>query len=201
MSFNENWDGAELKTIVKDYLIAHAYQADLIAVYNIHSLADLCATSRIADYLIERAAATPYFDLDGYMERNWLFNPYETYEQKQVRRAAGGAEPEYTGPSGRIHHILRADEDRALHDHPWDARTIVLRGWYLEERLLEDGTIATFRRGAGDTATLNFGEFHRIYEVSPGGVWTLFITEQYQGTWGFLVDGVKIPYREYLGLP
>jgi hypothetical protein len=31
-------------------------------------------------------------------------------------------------------------------------------------------------------------------------VWTLFITWRYQGTWGFDVDGSKVPWREYLGI-
>jgi hypothetical protein len=33
-----------------------------------------------------------------------------------------------------------------------------------------------------------------------GGATTLFITGKYRGTWGFLVDGVKVPWREYLGI-
>lgn len=49
-----------------------------------------------------------------------------------------------------------------------------------------------------DTAALRFGEYHRITEVSEGGVWTLFVTGRYRGTWGFLVNGKKVPWREYL---
>lgn len=30
--------------------------------------------------------------------------------------------------------------------------------------------------------------------------YTLFITWRYQGTWGYLVDGVKIYWKTYLGL-
>lgn len=36
-----------------------------------------------------------------------------------------------------------------------------------------------------------------IVEVSDGGVWTFFIMGQKKHTWGFLVDGVKIPYYTY----
>lgn len=50
----------------------------------------------------------------------------------------------------------------------------------------------------GDTSTLRFGEFHHIREVSPGGVWTLFITGRKRGSWGFrLPDGTKVNYRDY----
>ena len=30
----------------------------------------------VADYLIGRATRTPYFNLPGYMDRDWLFNAY-----------------------------------------------------------------------------------------------------------------------------
>jgi hypothetical protein len=141
--------------------------------------------------LIERALKTPYTHLEGYMERFWLLNPYDFDAPKGAREL----------PSARIHHILRKDLDQYCHDHPWDARTVILKGWYVEERLMPDGSLQTFRRQPGDTAPLNFGEYHRIVEVSEGGVWTLFITYRYQGTWGFLVDGKKVPYREYLASP
>ena len=148
----------------------------------------------LVDFLIRRAQRTPYTNItsadggDVYMGRWWLFNPYG-------KDAAGDPVPPRWSwlPSIRVHHIMRPDADRDLHDHPWNARTVILRGWYIEER--QDGT---YVRRAGDTAALRFEQFHRIAEVSPGGVWTLFITWRYRGPWGFLVDGVKVPWRDYL---
>lgn len=142
----------------------------------------------LVDILLARAQRTPYRHLPGYMDRNWLFNPYDEPTHTTLHP--------WLPYSGRFHLIHRPDSDRHKHDHPWDARTLVMRGWYDEER--EDGKI--YRRRAGDTATLKFGEYHRIVAVSPGGVLTLFITGPYQGTWGFLVDGKKVPWREYLGV-
>lgn len=142
--------------------------------------------------LYERAKRTPYTHItsaDGgsvYMGRWWLFNPYP---------ASGGRKRWDWLPSIRLHHICRADQDRHLHDHPWDARTIILRGFYVEER--QDGTKRVLCEG--DTSPIKHGEYHRIERVSEGGVWTLFITWRYRGTWGFLVDGHKVPHREYLG--
>jgi hypothetical protein len=149
-------------------------------------IARFLAIPAVTTWLIRRAQRTPYFHLDGYMERWWLLNPYnrDTHKCKHA----------WFPWSIRIHHILREDYDRALHDHPWNARTFILHGWYREVR--EDG--ALIRRCAGDTARLNFGEFHQIREVSDGGVWTMFITSRFQGTWGFKVDGVKVPFWEYL---
>jgi hypothetical protein len=149
--------------------------------------AQFLAEPAIADWLIETSFRTPYTHLPGYMERFWLLNPYDFDAPK------GGREL----PSARIHHILRKDLDRHYHDHPWDARTVILKGWYIEERLMADGSLKLLKREPGDTAALNFGGYHRIVEVSEGGVWTLFITYQYRGTWGFLVDGKKVPWREY----
>jgi len=160
----------------------------------------------VAEWLIQRAMHTPYshIEKDGsvYMARYWLFNPYPLHD--------GGRNRRWQFPiSIRIHHILRPDQDRHMHDHPWNARTIILRGWYAEDRqyrgeplppgIPEPDAIEHLRR-TGDTARLEFGEYHRITKLPHGGVWTIFITGKYRGTWGFLVDGQKIQWRKYLGM-
>lgn len=157
-------------------------------------VARIASRPAITAWLIRRAQRTPYTHimspdgLDCYMGRWWLFNPYP---------ASGAAKRRGWGwlPSVRIHHIRRPDQDRHHHDHPWNARTIILKGWYGEER----GDRILLRM-PGKTATLKFGEFHRISTVSAGGIWTLFITWKYRGTWGFQVDGQKVPWRQYLGV-
>jgi hypothetical protein len=154
-------------------------------------IAKLLARPAVTDWLIERAKRTPYShiekDGDVYMERYWLFNPYPADSSGKGKLM----------PSIRLHKIMRPDQDRHLHDHPWNARTFILRGWYWEERA---GEFWDIERNAGDTAALRFGEFHAITRVPEDGVWTLFITWRYRGTWGFLVNGRKVPWREYLGI-
>lgn len=188
-------------------------------------LARFLAKPRIAEALIRYAKRTPYMHLPSnedpsYMERYWVFNPYD----RTTNKPRWGL---LCPVSIRVHHIKREDLDRALHDHPWDARTIILRGWYEEKRLLvgEDRqrmidqqcdaiskllealdpgkaeVCEYFTRQPGDTAALRFGEYHTITEVSEGGVYTLFFSSSWKGVWGFLVNGVKVPWREYLGLP
>jgi hypothetical protein len=158
---------------------------------------------KIAEYLIKKAQKTEYFHLRGYMERWWLFNRHDDTDY-----ATKAPKPYPWLPSIRIHHILRADADRVPHDHPWNARTIILKGWYREVRIdpanaewfdpdLCFSYAKSFTRNQGDTATLKFGEYHKISEVSEGGVWTLFIFYKWRGVWGFLVNGVKIPWRQY----
>lgn len=168
----------------------------------------------VTSWLIRRAQRTPYAPITGpdgtvYMDRWWLFNPYKAMSDGEGKRWSGL-------PSVRIHHIQREDSDRHLHDHPWNARTIVLRGHYLEERYFDyrsepQGWVDfypgeggkwfdLYKRARGYTGRLLFGQFHRIKRVSDGGVWTLFITWESQGTWGFDVEGNKVPWREYLGI-
>lgn len=160
----------------------------------------------VVGWLVQRAKRTPYIHITGedgsvYMERYWLFNPYPTEESKR-----GG---KWQFPiSIRLHYIRREDQDRHQHDHPWNARTIILRGWYAEERgemhpqplLAKEPVGVPYLRWAGDTASLAHGEFHRISNVCKDGVWTMFITGKYRGSWGFKVDGRKVPWREYLGI-
>lgn len=42
--------------------------------------------------------------------------------------------------------------------------------------------------------------FNPYPDTGASGVYTLFITGPYRGTWGFLVGGVKVKWRDYLGL-
>lgn len=69
----------------------------------------------LVDLIIRRAMRTPYSHLTGYMNRYWLRPP-----------APGRRWPI------RIHQTLRSDHERALHDHPWNNISIVLRGGYWE---------------------------------------------------------------------
>lgn len=161
-------------------------------------VARVASIPRVADWLIRRAQRTPYIHIydpqtgEMYMGRWWLFNPYPSAEDQRRKR--------WQFPiSVRIHHIMRPDTARDHHDHPWNARTIILRGGYREVRL-EDGHNISHCRLAGDTAKINFGEYHTIKYIPPGGAWTIFITGKYRGTWGFLVNGVKVQWRKYLGI-
>jgi len=183
-------------------------------------VAAIVSTPRVSAWLIERSKRTPYFHITArdnadeiYMGRWWLFNAY----RKDAKDNTLPGSWAWLGlPSIRVHHIMRADDDGHMHDHPWNARTIILRGWYREERPLSDGdeipenctgimrshyddSRMQFTRTTGYTGPVLFEQYHRISEVSPGGVYTLWFTWRYRGTWGFLVDGAKVPYRKYLG--
>lgn len=83
-----------------------------------------------------------------------------------------------------LHHFLRSDDDRALHDHPWASCSIILFGSYLEitpqgKHIRNQGDI-TFRRASSPHRVELFGD--------PDGelpAWTLFITGPKVREWGF----------------
>ena len=157
----------------------------------------------IADYLIARSQRTPYFHLAGYMERFWLFNGYSSDQSLPPEERRKAKRFPWLPYSIRIHHILREDYARHLHDHPWNARTIILHGTYIESRLrrgsetLYENERVQIKRSRGDTATLKVGEYHSIDMVSIGGVWTMFIVGDFIEDWGFLVEGKKVNHELY----
>jgi hypothetical protein len=142
-------------------------------------IADLVTGDRLRPWLIRQAQKRPYFHIGEYMHRWWLVPP--TWRLPFCIR---------------IHHILRADADPYLHDHPFDWRTIILDGWYREEDVF--GTMRL--RLAGDTRAASAETLHRIDEVSEGGVWTMFIIGKRRNEWGFMVGNPsrKIHWREYV---
>ncbi|MFT4118710.1 hypothetical protein [Bradyrhizobium sp.] len=162
-------------------------------------LARIVCKQRVFDWMVKRGERAPYRHITGqgtdeiYMYRYWLFNPYPHSRTDRDARSWWRK----LLPSVRLHRIMREDQDRDLHDHPWNARTIILRGFYVERREQFPSIIV---RMVGSTSTLKYGEYHRIAYVSGGGVWTLFFTWRLRGEWGFKVNGVKIPWREYLGI-
>lgn len=155
----------------------------------------------VRDKLIGMATPNIDFDIIGedgsvYMRRYWLFNPIANQKRKYP----------FIPFSIRIHHILRADQDRHMHDHPWNARTWILDGWYFEQRVAPPTAadpnrhgyrLIQYRRAPGDTARLGYERYHRITSVSDGGAWTLFVFGRYRGQWGFMVDGKKVNFRQY----
>lgn len=131
-----------------------------------------------------------------YMYRYWIFNPYKIADAKELK-------PFSFLPSIRLHKIMRPDYDRDYHDHPWDARTFILQGFYIEERLVPgrinpNVMVRMVRlRSEGNSASIKFEEYHKIAAVPEEGVWTIFVTWKLKGMWGFLVNGKKVPFWQY----
>ena len=127
-----------------------------------------------------------------YMRRYWIFN--KCIDGVGIHR--------WIPFSIRIHNIRLPDEQRHLHNHPFSARTIILRGVYKEEYERGRYRIA----GPGSTRFMdNLTYFHQIDAIGSDvnypdeGVWTLFIHGKRSSLgWGFMLDdGFYIPHRMY----
>ena len=83
-----------------------------------------------------------------------------------------------------LHHFLRSDDDRALHDHPWWNVSILLRGEYTEHTIDAGGIHRRVLRKAGQMKARGARAAHRI-ELHAGPCWTLFVTGPRIREWGF----------------
>lgn len=83
-----------------------------------------------------------------------------------------------------LHHFLRSDDDRALHDHPWINLSVLLAGSYVEH--MPGGKAL---RVEGDLIARGPRAAHRVALLADQDgempVWTLFITGPKVREWGF----------------
>lgn len=88
--------------------------------------------------------------------------------------------PRNQGCNTYLHEILRSDEDRALHDHPWDNTSMLLEGSYIEHT-----PAGSFLREVGSIVMRKATDAHRL-EILPGGrAVSLFMTGPKLREWGF----------------
>jgi hypothetical protein len=92
------------------------------------------------------------------------------------------------GGGWRLHKILRSDDDRALHDHPFDFTSLLLRGAYIEhvpaDPLNPWGPTVERRFQAGQVNRCVAARPHRL-ELREGPVWTLVRCAPKRRDWGF----------------
>ena len=91
-----------------------------------------------------------------------------------------------------IHGIYAADEDKHLHNHPWDFKSLILKGSYIEET--EKGCIL---QSVGKFNSRSGEDFHKILKVNDSVVYTLFIASPIKREWGYKVSGKFIHHEEY----
>jgi hypothetical protein len=93
-----------------------------------------------------------------------------------------------------LHHILRSDDDRALHDHPWPFLSFILRGGYWEHTPI----------GRAWYPPLSIlwrcpEQLHRLELPETKTAWTLVVRGRRRRAWGFHDNGQWRPAGEYLG--
>jgi hypothetical protein len=109
-----------------------------------------------------------------------------------------------------LHHYLRSDPDRGVHDHPYGMSfAIPLAGFYGELRLLgfypPGGPIIGYtERRALRPYRLSGTDFHSLRLIPGKTTWSLFIHKPFSKGWGFLRDvdrsqwtGAAIPTVAY----
>lgn len=99
-----------------------------------------------------------------------------------------------------IHFIARSDDDRDLHDHPWDFISYILLGGYFEEVFTAGPKSETTDEwfGIGSKVVHRATDAHRLR--LPGPTWTLVFRSGRQRVWGFWQNGVHVPWNVYLGV-
>ena len=128
-------------------------------------------TERSPDFLIG-GSADPYMRRWWIIPRNRLFNVY-------------------------LHHFLRSDDDRALHDHPWINLSVLLEGSYVEHTISDGGINKRTTRRAGQVKVRHPKAAHRI-ELAHGPCWTLFITGPRVRDWGFHCPKGWVPWQAFV---
>lgn len=112
----------------------------------------------------------------------------------------------------RLQHIRKPDLSRQPHNHPYAFKSIVLRGFYVEEQVVyvpdveADGTVGSLPvtevyHHPFKLYTIERQRYHRIIEMPTCGVWTLIFhpRKPKEYDWGFLgEDGKHIDHDHYV---
>lgn len=106
-----------------------------------------------------------------------------------------------------LHQFCRSDDDRALHDHPWDFWSLILKGAYTEHT--NEGPI---RRKRFSLAHRKAEHAHRVeldgytdmwtakaWHEKP--VWTLFFTTRKRREWGFWCPKSWVHWTDFTSGP
>lgn len=96
----------------------------------------------------------------------------------------------------RLHHILTSDDDRHLHDHPFDFWTMLLNVPYVENIPGQDRKQVFHQRFPWRPRYVKAETLHRLI-LLWGPVWTLVYTGPIRRVWGFDVDGTWTDWRKY----
>lgn len=159
------------------------------------------AARRPPDFVVGASSAG-----GAYLER-WYLTPWRAWQSALRQKAqqtptaarrlaawAGGLLPNLY-----LHHFLRDDDDRALHDHPSWAASLMLDGSYIEHTIASGGIHARREYRTGALRWLRTRHTHRIELPTVNRwdaqarrpvrtslpCWTLFLMGPTVRAWGF----------------
>ncbi len=96
-----------------------------------------------------------------------------------------------------LHQILRDDDDRVLHDHPWLNVSVLLQGSYVEVKILAGGVNEIKLYERGHVIFRRARSAHRL-KIDAGCCWSLFITGPVVRPWGFHCPKGWRHWKEYV---
>lgn len=91
----------------------------------------------------------------------------------------------FFGMSIRLHKWVRSDDKRYMHDHAWNFRTFVLKGYYHD---ISEYNGAEICERVKWTAYRKATHKHFV-DIPKGGAWTLLFCSKPYRKWGFWVNG------------
>ena len=91
-----------------------------------------------------------------------------------------------------LHAIYKADQDKYLHNHPWDFTSVVLKGSYYEQT-----SLGNKKQYPGKINVRDGSEYHKILELESEVVYTLFFVSEPKRQWGYRVRGEFIDHETY----
>lgn len=99
-----------------------------------------------------------------------------------------------------LHKFVGDDWAIDPHDHPRRFISIGLKGWYWEDVFdPRDGSkLATTKHVAPWVRTFPAEHLHLVRAAECGDCWTLVIVLPKSRKWGFVRDGVWIPFKDYV---
>lgn len=97
-----------------------------------------------------------------------------------------------------IHQILKSDEDKHFHDHPWNFQSLILKGSYREQYTLPPNhwVIRNKTYELGDVVQRKAEDAHQITLRTPE-VWTLVLTSGRERVWGYQTEFGWIDFKSY----
>jgi hypothetical protein len=100
-----------------------------------------------------------------------------------------------TTPLGqiRLHNILRSDNDRHHHDHPFDFVSLILSGGYLEHRPNKPVRICLPKTLVWRRAE----DLHFLKLLGGCPAWTLVLAAPKRRSWGFATEEGWVDARDY----
>lgn len=158
------------------------------------------------------AADNPYL-------RRWYLTPWRTaYDEIPDELRTRWQRLVAALPNLYLHEILRSDDDRALHDHPWDWSSLLLNGHYVEVTHSPCRVVGGIALAGADAVVVDVerhhlvvrrhygpgslrghrGEFAHRLELPPGGrVVSLLLLGRRRREWGFLCPRGWRHWREF----